>query len=59
MVLYMMYTNMISVTNSWVGLGKISPSLGLWGIHSLMVAIVVVLFYWRMSLLSLRRVLGK
>lgn len=59
MVLYMMYTNMISVTNSWVGLGKISPALGLWGIHSLMVVIVVVLFYWRMSLFSLRRVFGK
>jgi lipopolysaccharide export system permease protein len=59
MVLYMMYTNMISVTNSWVGLGKISPALGLWAIHSVMLVIVIALFYWRMSLFSLRRVLGK
>lgn len=59
MVLYMVYTNMISVTNSWVGLGKISPALGLWGIHSVMLLIVIVLFSWRMSLFSMRRVLGK
>ena len=59
LVLYMVYTNMISVTNSWVGMGKISPALGLWGIHSVMLAMVIMLFYWRMSLFSMRRVLGK
>ncbi len=59
LVLYMVYTNMISVTNSWVGMGKISPALGLWGIHSVMLAMVIMLFYWRMSLVSMRRVLGK
>lgn len=59
LVLYMAYTNMISVTNSWVGTGKISPALGLWVIHSVMLAVVVMLFYWRMSLFSMRRMLGK
>ena len=59
LVLYMVYTNMISVTNSWVGMGKISPALGLWAIHSVMLAVVIMLFYWRMSLFSMRRVLGK
>lgn len=59
LVLYMVYTNMISVTNSWVGTGKISPALGLWVIHSVMLAVVVMLFYWRMSLFSMRRMLGK
>lgn len=59
LVLYMVYTNMISATNSWVGLGKISPAVGLWGIHSAMLVLVAILFYWRMSLFSMRRVLGK
>ena len=59
LVLYMVYTNMISVTNSWVGTGKISPALGLWVIHSVMLAVVVMLFYWRMSLFSMRRMLCK
>ncbi|MDO9010297.1 MAG: LPS export ABC transporter permease LptF [Gallionella sp.] len=58
-VLYMLYSNMISVTNAWVGQGKLSPGIGLWGIHVLMLLITVLLFYWRMSLFSLRRVLRK
>ncbi|MDO9010872.1 MAG: LPS export ABC transporter permease LptF [Gallionella sp.] len=58
-VLYMLYSNMISVTNAWVGQGKLSPGIGLWGIHALMLLITVLLFYWRMSLFSLRRVFRK
>lgn len=59
LVLYMVYTNMISVTNTWVGSEKISPAIGLWGIHSAMLAIVIALFYWRMSLFTMRRVLAR
>lgn len=59
MVLYMLYSNMISVTNAWVGQGKISPGFGLWGIHVLLLLIVALLFYWRMSLFSFRRVFAK
>lgn len=58
-VLYMVYSNMISVTNTWVGQGRLSPGVGLWGIHALMLVVTVLIFYWRMSLFSLRRVLGK
>ena len=58
-VLYMLYSNMISVTNTWVGQGKLSPGVGLWGIHTAMLAITVLMFYRRMTLLSWRRVLAK
>lgn len=58
-VLYMLYNNMISVTNAWVGQGKLSPGIGLWGIHALMLAIVALMFYRRMTLLSLRRMWAK
>lgn len=54
-VLYMIYSNMISVTNAWVGQGKLSPGIGLWGIHAVMLAITVLMFYRRMTLFSLRR----
>ena len=54
-VVYMLYNNMISVTNSWVGQGKMSPGVGLWGIHAVMFALVLVLFYRRLSVVSLRR----
>jgi lipopolysaccharide export system permease protein len=58
-VLYMLYNNMISVTNTWVGQGKLSPGIGLWGIHLAMLAVTLLMFYRRMTLLSLRRVLAK
>jgi lipopolysaccharide export system permease protein len=58
-VLYMLYSNMISVTNAWVGQGKITPGMGLLGIHALMLTVTGLLFYWRMTLFSFRRVFGK
>lgn len=54
-VIYMVYNNMISVTNSWVGRGKLSAAAGLWGIHLLMCAVLLVLFYHRSSASSWRR----
>jgi len=58
-VLYMLYSNMISVTNAWVGQGKLSPGIGLWGIHAVMLTIMLLMFYRRMALFSLRRMLAK
>jgi lipopolysaccharide export system permease protein len=58
-VLYMLYNNMISVTNTWVGQGKLSPGIGLWGIHAVMLTITLLMFYRRMALYSLRRALTK
>ncbi|MEO8342234.1 MAG: LPS export ABC transporter permease LptF [Gallionella sp.] len=55
-VLYMLYNNMISVTNAWVGQGKLSPGIGLWGIHAVMLTITSLMFYYRMTLFSLHRV---
>ncbi|MDO8465132.1 MAG: LPS export ABC transporter permease LptF [Gallionella sp.] len=58
-VLYMFYSNMISVTNAWVGQGKLSPGIGLWGIHAAMLAVTLLMFYRRMALFSLRRLFTK
>jgi len=58
LVLYMLYNNMISVTNSWVGQEKLSQGIGLWGIHAAMLLITVLMFHRRMTLFSLRRVLA-
>ncbi len=54
-IIYMFYNNMISVTNSWVGYGKISAATGLLGIHSLMLFVTLLLFYHRSSAFSWRR----
>lgn len=58
-VLYMLYNNLISVTNAWVGQGKLSPGVGLWGIHAAMLALTALMFYRRMTLFSLRRIIKK
>lgn len=57
LVIYMLYNNMISVTNSWVGQGKMSPGIGLWGLHALMLGLAAVLFYRRLSVFSWRRLM--
>ncbi len=54
-VIYMFYNNMISVTNSWVARGQVSPATGLLSIHLLMFAALLVLFYHRSSASSWRR----
>ncbi|HEX5363669.1 MAG TPA: LPS export ABC transporter permease LptF [Gallionella sp.] len=58
-VLYMLYSNMISVSNSWVAQGKLSHLIGLWAVHLIMLAITALMFQRRMSLLSWRRLFGK
>ncbi len=51
-IIYMVYNNMISVTNSWVAHEKISVMAGLWGIHLVMFAALLVMFYHRISMFS-------
>jgi lipopolysaccharide export system permease protein len=53
--IYMFYNNMISVTNSWVGRGKIDPTTGLLLIHLLMFVVMLVMFYHRTSASAWRR----
>ncbi|MES1982356.1 MAG: LPS export ABC transporter permease LptF [Pseudomonadota bacterium] len=57
LVIYMIYNNMISLTNTWVGQAKISPLIGLTGLHLAMVALAALLFYHRLAVFSFRRLL--
>lgn len=54
-VIYMFYNNMISVTNSWVGRGKLDATIGLLSIHLLMFIVLLVLFYHRTSVTAWRK----
>lgn len=55
-LIYMVYSNLISIVQAWVVQGKISFATGIWSVHLFMVAVLLVLFYRR---LSLRRSVGK
>lgn len=48
-LLYMVYSNLLSVVQAWVAQEKVPAYIGLWVMHAAMLAVVAVLFYWRMS----------
>lgn len=54
-VIYMAYNNMMGVSTTWIGQGKVGVGVGLWAVHSVMLMLLVVLFYKRLSVFSWRR----
>lgn len=48
---YLVYANLISFGQAWIGKGKLSPMLGLWWVHAIMLAIAGVLIAKRQGLL--------
>jgi lipopolysaccharide export system permease protein len=49
---YMVYSNLISVSQAWVSQGKISFHIGWWAVHVAMLVLLLALFYRRMSISS-------
>lgn len=43
-VIYVIYSNLISIAQAWIVQGKISPWLGLWPVHLLFLAIAIFMF---------------
>ncbi len=54
-LLYMLYSNMLSIIQAWVAQEKIGSLLGMWAVHLTMLALTVALFYFRVSVSPLRR----
>ncbi|MEO8039492.1 MAG: LPS export ABC transporter permease LptF [Betaproteobacteria bacterium] len=57
-LLYMIYSNLLSISQSWVGQGRIPPVLGWAVVHVVMVGLLVFLLWRRISvqpLLQLKR----
>ena len=55
LIIYMLYNNLIGLTNTWVGQGKMSAIMGLLSIHGLMLLLLIFMFYSKMTLFSWRR----
>jgi lipopolysaccharide export system permease protein len=54
---YMVYSNLISVSQAWVAQGRLSFHVGWWAVHAIMLVLLMALFYRRMSIgSSFRRV---
>ena len=54
-LLYMVYTNLLSIIQAWVTQQKVGAFLGMWAVHIAMLGVVVMMFYARLSVRPLRR----
>ena len=46
MLVYALYNNLLSIFQAWTAQGKVPGWLGLWPVHGVMIAVLLVLF-WR------------
>jgi len=52
---YMLYSNLLSISQAWVAQGKVSFAVGALSVHVLMLALLPLLFYRRIAVLSFAR----
>jgi lipopolysaccharide export system permease protein len=55
-LIYMIYSNLLSVSQAWVAQGKMRFEVGVWLIHALMLLVLLILFYRRQNPLAWGRV---
>jgi lipopolysaccharide export system permease protein len=54
LVLYMTYSNLLSITQASIAQSRVSFTLG-FSIHLVMLTVLIALFYRRLTVVSLRR----
>lgn len=54
-LIYMLYSNLLSITQAWVRQERIPFEVGVWLVHGGMVAVLIALIWWRMTLFSFNR----
>lgn len=52
-LVYILYNNLLSILQSWVIRGKLTPLIGLWPAHLLVLLLFVYLFHRRLFLLPI------
>jgi lipopolysaccharide export system permease protein len=55
LLIYMTYSNLLSMTQASIAQSRISPVVGLLGVHALMLLLLAALFYRRLMVFSLFR----
>jgi lipopolysaccharide export system permease protein len=56
-LVYVIYSNLLSMVRLWIALGKVSAVAGFLGVHGVMLALLALLFYRRIRLRLLPRIL--
>jgi len=49
---YMIYSNLLSISQAWVAQGKLRFEFGVWAVHIVMSILLILLFYWRQNPLA-------
>lgn len=52
---YMIYSNLISISQAWVRQQRMSFEVGVWAVHAVMLALLVLMFWRRLSVISWKR----
>jgi lipopolysaccharide export system permease protein len=55
LLIYVAYSNLLSITQASIAQSRISPVAGLLGVHAVMLLLLAVLFYRRLMVFSLFR----
>ena len=56
-LVYMIYNNVISISQAWIAQQRISLPIGLLGVHAAMLVLLMLLFVRRLTLFSVSRYL--
>jgi lipopolysaccharide export system permease protein len=52
LLVYMLYSNLLSVSQAWVAQGRLSFEIGWWLVHVVMFVMLILLFFKRLSVFS-------
>jgi len=55
LLIYMAYSNLLSITQAWIAQSRVALAPGLLGVHAVMLVILLALFYRRLQVYSLFR----
>ena len=58
-LIYMIYNNVISITQAWIAQQRVNLPIGVIGVHAAMLALLMLLFARRLTLFSFVRVFRK
>lgn len=55
LLIYLIYSNLLSISHAWVLAGKLSPWVGVWSVHLALLFLLTYFYHWRFSLHSFQR----
>lgn len=54
-MLYMLYSNLLSIVQAWIAQERVAPAIGFWVVHALMLGVTLLLFSRRAVVMSWAR----